>query len=251
MSDYSRSKLFTFYNPIIKQRYEMHLSRQRINKLFLISYSIVLIALSPIIVQRRALIGDLGKPWIIYTILSIIALILYCLRVLMELFYDTIEKMKKSRRLFYYNMKSSINVIFIITHSIVIGMGTVLKAENVCDSTGSPFDSIYCNTIQFHGMPIDSFVVIVFFLLLYQITFPVKYIYTVSVQIIQFIAVINAAWKSFNINSNSLMIVICLMLYVAVAVAQYSLQRKIQNNFILKDSIDALEFKKIPVHDAS
>jgi hypothetical protein len=86
----------------------------------------------------------------------------------------------------------------------------------------------------------------VFFLILYQITFPVKYIYTVLVQLVQFIAVINASWKSFKLTSNSFMITICLGLYVAVVLAQYSLQSTLQNNFILKDSFDVSEGKKIP-----
>ena len=144
--------------------------------------------------------GHLGVFWSIYTVLNIFGLILFFARVVLEFFYDTIERMTYSRRMFYYNAKSYISITFVINHAIAIGLSIILKADNLCDVKFSTYDTIYCNISQVHGMPMDSFVVIVFLLLLYQITLPIKYIYTFFGQVVQFIAVILAGCKVFKYN---------------------------------------------------
>ena len=179
--------------------------------------------------------GHLGVYWSIYTVLNIFGLILFFTRIVLEFFYDTIERMTYSRRMFYYNAKSYISITFVINHAIAIGLAIILKADNLCDVEFSTYDTIYCNISQVHGMPMDSFVVIVFLLLLYQITLPIKYIYTFFGQVVQFIAVILAGCKVFKYNSTTPMIIICLALYIGVGATQYCIQSIIQSNFILKE----------------
>ena len=244
--DYYRyTSLFAFKHPRIQQRYDMSLLRQQLNLNALLGLYISTMSLLPLIVQWRALIGEYGALWIIYTITFICSLTVLTIRIVIESFYHSIEQLDMAQRSRYYNTKAYLNVIFLFLHSIVIGLNLISKTERLCGLNISVFDTQFCNVSN--GMPMDTFVILLFLLILYQQLFPVKFIYTFMAQIIQFIAVLIVAFKTLSISTWPLNI-ISLCMFLGVGSIQFYLQANMLDRFILEDSIQTLEINKASHH---
>ena len=242
---YRKSQLLNFCHPVTRKRYENYLNRIRLNKFVIILYCTFLLAISPILIQWRVLKGDLGFGWVMFNRLLILSLILFAIRIIIEFFYDKIENMNISKRMYYYYIKQCINVTFIIAHSITISLNLVLKQETEC-SMPSPsiYDTPFCNQSLLSGMPMDVFLWMIILLVLYQIILPVKYVYTVIVQLLQLIAVICTACNTIKLPAAWPLTLITVGMYLGVIVIQYLIQSDMMNNFVLKDTVEAVENKK-------
>ena len=242
--DYYRyTSLYSFKHPRIQERYDTFLMRQKLNLNVLLGLYISTLSLLPLIVQWRALVGEYGTLWIIGTVATICSLTVLTIRIIIESFYHSIEQLEMTQRLHYYNIKSYLNIMFLFIHSIVIGLNIILKTDRVCGTNISVFDTQYCNVSPVNGMPMDSFVILLFLLILYQQLFPVNFIYTFMAQIIQFIAVLIVVFKTFSISTWPLNI-ISISMFLGVVSIQFYLQANMLDRFILEDSIQTLEINE-------
>jgi len=240
--DYYRyTSLFAFKHPRIQERFDMFLMRQKLCLNTLLGLYFCTMSLLPLIIQWRALIGEYGIFWTIYTITFICSLIVLTIRIVIESFYHSIEQLEMTQRLRYYNIKGYLNTTFLFLHSIVISLNLTLKTDRLCDINISVLDTQFCNVSN--GMPMDTFVILLFLLILYQQLFPVKFIYTFMAQIIQFIAVLIVAFKTFSTSTWPLNIV-SLSMFLGIAYIQFYLQANILDRFILEDSIQTLEINE-------
>lgn len=242
---YRKSKFLNFCHPVIRKRYEDYLNRIRLNKFVVILYGAFLFAISPLLIQRRILNGEMGIGWLFFNGVLIFSLTLLVIRIILEFFYDKIEHMNSTKRMYYYYFKQCINVTFIIAHSITIGLNLVLKQEAEC-SMPSPtiYDAPFCNQSLLNEMPMDVFLWMIILLVLYQILLPVKYIYTVIVQLLQLIAVMCAAYNTMKLPTAWPLTLISVGMYFGVVLIQYLMQNDMLNNFVLKDTVQSVENNK-------
>ena len=119
--DYYRyTFLFHFKHPIIRERYEHSVMKKRINTYALTTLAITLFSAIPITIQWKALSGQLGFSWLICTASALSAFLFFAIRLVIEYFYDRIEQMEYNRKLYYYKLKTVLNVIFISSYSISV-----------------------------------------------------------------------------------------------------------------------------------
>jgi hypothetical protein len=177
--------------------------KKRINTYALTTLAIALFSTIPISIQWKALIGQLGISWTICMFLALSAFVFFAIRLVIEYYYDTIEQMEYNRKLYFYKLKTIINAIFISSYSISVCMNIAIKTDNLCIGDIELFETQYCNVSQVNGqprIPMDTFVcMLVLSLILYQL-FPMPFMYTFILQIVQLITVVISIIKTFNLS---------------------------------------------------
>ena len=154
--------------------------------------------------------------------------------------------MEYNRKLYFYKLKTIINAIFISSYSISVCMNIAIKTDNLCIGDIELFETQYCNVSQVNGqprIPMDTFVcMLVLSLILYQL-FPMPFMYTFILQIVQLITVVISIIKTFNL-SILLLNLTCFFMFVGVISIQFFLQFVLLDRFILEDKIQTLQMNE-------
>lgn len=246
--DYYRfTFLFQFKHPTIRERYELSIHRTKMNRYVLISLCGALLSTIPITVQWKALIGRVGIMFGISSLFGISAYSFFALRAIIELYYETIEKMEQSSRRFCYKLKTYTNATFIISFAITLGTSMYAKCDVLCGENNSWWETHFCNNmIPFNGhkrMPMDSFVFLIFLSLILYHLFPMPFVYTFATQIVLLTSIIAVIIKTFEVS-----LVIfnfsCLLMYLGVVTIQFYMQYVSLDYFILKDKVKTFEMKE-------
>jgi len=245
--DYYRyTFLFYFKHPTIRERFEYAVMKKRINKYALTTLAIALFSAIPITIQWKGLVGQLGISWAICTASALSAFVFFAIRLVMEYYYDTIEQMEYNRKLYYYKLKTTLNAIFISSYSLSVCMNIAIKTDNLCIGDIELFETQFCNVSQVNGqprIPMDTFVcMLVLSLILYQL-FPMPFINTFIIQVVQLISVVIVIIKTFDI-SILLLNVLCIVLFVGIVSIQFYLQFSLLDRFILEDKMQTLQMNE-------
>ena len=245
--DYYRyTFLFYFKHPTIRERFEYAVMKKRINTYALTTLAIALISTIPISIQWKGLVGQLGILWAICTAFALLAFVFFAIRLVMEYYYDTIEQMEYNRKLYFYKLKTIINAIFISSYSISVCMNIATKTDNLCIGDIELFETQFCNVSQVNGqprIPMDTFVcMLVLSLILYQL-FPMPFMYTFILQVVQLITVVISIIKTFNL-SILLLNLTCFFMFLGIISIQFFLQFVLLDRFILEDKIQTLQMNE-------
>ena len=142
--------------------------------------------------------------------------------------------MEYSKRIYYFQLRELLNILFLFGHTSTICMAMILRSLRYCKDETFIIDLNFCNNSP--GIPMDSFAISLLLAVIYQYGFPVRYFYTFLSQLIHVTALIVILINTTNMHTWPMNIVGLMMLF-GVAFLQHYIESTNFNSFILEDKI--------------